>query len=556
MNSNLNKPIDEVRHPYRMAKFIKAQIVLIIIALILPASIGQTTQIRAQALLLNWVEENPEAMVGVIIQKATAAQEVEEWIVQAGGAITKDLYIINSVAAKLPAERVKQAAALPHVRWISLDGPVIETGCKKDCTITDAGKPLGGIDSSRLRNTYNYAIRADRLWQEAPYLSGDGVTIAVVDSGIQANHLDFGQRVVAEVNTGPWFFQYDGYGHGTMVAGLVAGDGMANSGYHIGVAPRANLADVKVTTFSGISTESDVVEGLQWIYENHKRYNIRVVNLSLNAATPQSYHTSPLNAATELLWFNGIVVVTSAGNHGAGALYPPANDPFVITVGAADDRGTPTITDDQVAPFSAFGITVDGISKPDLIAPGRRLVGPLSGEDGELARQHPKNIVSKLYFQMSGTSVAAPVVSGAIALLLQDEPHLTPDQVKYRLMVTANKSWPGYDPLKAGAGYLDIYAAVHGTTTDKANSGLAVSKLLTGGSNIVSSSVNWSSVNWSSVNWSSVNWSSVNWSSDFWEDTVYSKSAAISTDLGHSDEFDDSAIEAQTHVIYLPTITR
>ena len=129
---------------------------------------------------------------------------------------------------------------------------------------------------------------------------------------------------------------------------------------------------------------------------------------------------------------------------------------------------------------------------------------------------------------MSGTSVSAPMVSGAVALLLQDEPTLNPDQVKYRLMTTANKSWPGYEPTQAGAGYLDIYAAIHGTTTDTANTGTPVSSLLTTGpdgvlgptvqwSSVQWSSVQWSSVQWSSVQWSSVQWSSVQWSSDYWE---------------------------------------
>jgi serine protease AprX len=126
------------------------------------------------------------------------------------------------------------------------------------------------------------------------------------------------------------------------------------------------------------------------------------------------------------------------------------------------------------------------------------------------------------YFKMSGTSVSAPMVSGAVAILLQDEPDLTPDQVKYRLMATANKTWPGYVAATAGAGYLDIYAAVNDTTTQSANTGLTPSQLIWTGSEPVAwgsvnwNSVNWNSVNWNSVNWNSVNWNSVNWNSDYW----------------------------------------
>jgi serine protease AprX len=254
-----------------------------------------------------------------------------------------------------------------------------------------------------------------------------------------------------------------------------------------------------------------------------------VANLSLNAAVAQSYHTSPLDAAVEVLWFNGIVVVASAGNNGTSTLYPPANDPFVITVGATDDRGTLGLADDAVAAFSAYGLSESGLPKPELVAPGRMIVGLLPENDKlSIGRGHQSNRIDNTYFKMSGTSVSAPMVSGAVAILLQDEPTLTPDQVKYRLMATANKEWAGYDPSLAGAGYLDIYAAVYSTTTQSANLGLSASPLLLTGSDPVAwnsvnwnsvnwNSVNWNSVNWNSVNWNSVNWNSVNWNSDYWE---------------------------------------
>jgi serine protease AprX len=224
----------------------------------------------------------------------------------------------------------------------------------------------------------------------------------------------------------------------------------------------------------------------------------------------------------EILWFNGIVVVVSAGNRGTGAIYPPANDPFVITVGATDDKGTSSISDDGVASFSAYGTTSDGVKKPDVVAPGTNIIARIVNSNMGLAAAHPSNKVGNQYFRMSGTSMAAPIVSGAVALLLQDEPNLTPDQVKYRLTATANKAWSGYDAAKAGAGYLDADAAVSGTTTQSSNTGLTASQLLWSGSQPVTwgsvnwNSVNWNSVNWNSVNWNSVNWNSVNWNSDYW----------------------------------------
>jgi serine protease AprX len=282
-----------------------------------------------------------------------------------------------------------------------------------------------------------------------------------------------------------------------------------------------NIVNVKVSDDQGGATAANVVHGLQWILDNKAQYNIRVVNLSLNSAVPENYMTNPIDAAVEILWFNKIVVVVSAGNLGVNALHPPANDPFVITVGAVDDRGTASITDDVIASFSGYGRVLSAV-KPDLVAPGKNIVSLMANPNSVLATGHPGNVVDGIYFRMSGTSMAAPMVSASAALLLQDEPNLTPDQVKYRLKATANKNWPGYNSTKAGAGYLNVYAAVKGTTTQSANTGLRASQMLWTGSAPVAwnsvnwNSVNWNSVNWNSVNWNSVNWNSVNWNSDFW----------------------------------------
>ena len=216
-----------------------------------------------------------------------------------------------------------------------------------------------------------------------------------------------------------------------------------------------------------------------------------------------------------MLWLRGIVVVVSAGNNGTAELYPPANDPFVITVGATNDSGTATLTDDMVASFSAYGVTEAGFAKPDIVTPGRNIIAFMPGNKNlRIAEEHQLNRVTDHYFRMSGTSMSAPMVSGAVALLLQDEPTLTPDQVKYRLMVTANKDWPGYEEAKAGAGYLDIYTAVFADSTESANLGVPINRWLWESlASTVWSSVNWNSVNWNSVNWNSVNWNSVNWNS-------------------------------------------
>ena len=471
---------------------------------------------RIQPVLADMASSKPTQIVHVIVQKIAGATQAEQEVYNLGGKVTRDLSIINAFAAELTAGSALELARSLDVRWVSLDAPLVSTGCTQ-C-----------IDTSKLANAYVRTIGADKLWNSTPYLQGNGIGVAVVDSGINSNGDLFTSagvnRQVADVrfNTDVNQTPTDGYGHGTHVASIIGGDGSDTSGQYIGVAPMVNIINVKVSNDDGSAMMQDVVAGLQWVLQNKSTYNIRVVNLSLNSSVYESYNTSPLDAAVEILWFNKIVVVVSAGNQGNGAIYPPANDPFVITVGAADDKGTNGISDDVVASFSAYGQTSDGFKKPDLVAPGTNIVARLVNQNMGLAFAHPSNKVGTQYFRMSGTSMAAPMVSGAVALLLQNAPGLTPDQVKYRLTATANKSWPGYTSTKCGAGYLDIYAAVKGTTTQSANTGIKASQLLTSGSAPITwnsvgwNSVGWNSVGWNSVGWNSVGWNSVGWNSDYW----------------------------------------
>ena len=495
---------------------------LLIIPLLLTGSFGARTSparnpfTRTQSALVELAHSNPAQTVRVIVQKASESQEAEAQVAALGGRVTSDLRIINGFAAELTAESAVELARSVTVRWISLDAPVVSTACTS-C-----------IDTSQLANAYIRAIRADQVWNNAPYLQGTGIGVAIVDSGVNPNgdlYTSKGiNRQIADVRFNSDYNQNtsDGYGHGTHVASIVGGDGSESGGKYIGVAPLVNIVNVKVSNDDGSAMMHDVVAGLQWILENKDAYNIRVVNLSLNSSVAESYHTSPLDAAVEILWFNKIVVVASAGNRGDGAIYPPANDPFIITVGATDDKGTSSIADDVVASFSAYGQTSDGVKKPDLVAPGTNIIARLVNQNMGLAAAHPTYKVGDRYFRMSGTSMAAPMVSASIALLLQDEPALTPDQVKYRLMSTANISWAGYISSKSGAGYLDVYAAVRGTSTKSANTGLKPSNLLSTGSTPITwgsvgwNSVGWNSVGWNSVGWNSVGWNSVGWNSDYW----------------------------------------
>jgi serine protease AprX len=520
-----------------------AQWILIVFVLWLPAAPAvapaPTGDAYIHPLLRQTAAVHPDQSVRVVIQfipPATGFQiaPLRAAIEDLGGRVTSDLHFINALAAEMPALSVLKLPGYAPVRAISPDAAVVENRCK-NCK-----------NNKRPVSVYPMAVGASRLWLEAPFLTGRGVKVAVVDSGYtEHDDLRFllkrkGAFRISGVNFTDSDTALDRFGHGTHVAGIIGGNGISSKGHYLGIAPGAEMISVKTCGDDGTCYTSDVIEGLQWIYEEGHAQGIRVVNLSLNSTVLESYHTNPLCAAAEVLWFNNFVVVVSAGNLQDGQLFPPANDPFVITVGSADDQGTIRLDDDVISSFSAYGATEQGIIKPDLVAPGRDLVSLLNNSNSRLVLDHLDHLVPGMnwmrddYFRISGTSVSAAVVSGAITLLLQDEPDLNPDQVKYRLMATAAKEdrWPGYEALKAGAGYLDIYAAVHGETTETANTGVVISQMLWtpddwanyGSVNwgtiqwgsVNWGSVNWGTVNWGTVNWGTVNWGTVNWGSDYW----------------------------------------
>jgi serine protease AprX len=229
----------------------------------------------------------------------------------------------------------------------------------------------------------------------------------------------------------------DGRGHGTFVAAIAAGSALK----YAGAAPTAPIVSIDVMDDRGMALVSDVIAACDWILANKAQHNIRVANFSLHAASPANLRFDPLNRAVEKLWFSGVVVVAAAGNYGTGSVasgmpYAPGNDPFVITVGAADINGTVNSRDDFTAPWSAWGYTVEGFAKPDLAAPGRYMTAAVPAFS-TLALERPANVVAPGYMQLSGTSFSAPAVAGAAAALLARNPGWTPDQVKGALMVSA-----------------------------------------------------------------------------------------------------------------------
>jgi serine protease AprX len=417
-------------------------------------------------------------------------------------------------------------------------------------------------------------------------------TIAIVDSGIDPAHTaDFGNRVLGQVNmtsltpNSPG----DGYGHGTFVAGIAAG---AAPGY-AGAAPKANLLSVDVMNDQGQATVADVIKGCDWILANKSTYNIQVANFSLHSANRASVLFDPLDQAVEKLWLNGVVVVAASGNYAtdavntpSGVQFAPGNDPFVITVGAADIGSSLGAGDDQVAPWSAWGYTPDGFMKPDIGAPGRYMVGPVTANGG-LVAERPDKVVKPGYMQLSGTSFSAPIVAAAAAMLRQQNPTWTPDQVKGALMATAlpqsrvkpgalgvgevnialARMYRGTPPnpnagldqylTKAGDGVTAVFNAAAWQSAAKSNA--AWNSAAWGSaawSDAAWSSAAWSDAAWSDAAWSSAAWGSAAWSDAAWSDAAWSDAAwsdgASEETVGNTevaDDVDQSAVEADLGIV-------
>ena len=352
------------------------------------------------------------------------------------------LQVVGGQSARIRVRDLAALTAHKGVSFISLDRPVVPTG------ETSTTNPLA-LAFPGLASIYPQLDGAVGRWSTG--YTGAGVGIAVIDSGI-ADAADFGARVVRVKLPGQSEAPADTIGHGTFVAGVAAG--ASTTGQYVGIAPRATLYAINVARPTGGVYTSDVIEAIDWVLAHHKEHNIRVVNLSFSQVSPSSYLTSALDAAVERLWRAGVVVVASAGNLGEdSAVYAPANDPFIITVGALDPNDTLAADDDQLAEWSSRGTTYDGHTKPELLAPGRHIVSTLPAGTS-IANSAPlANLVAPGYAMMNGTSFSAPQVSGAVAVLLQQHPEWTPDQVKSVLVRTARRV------PESSAGAIDLAAA-------------------------------------------------------------------------------------------------
>ena len=417
-------------------------------------------------------------------------------VAELGGQITTPtLPVINGFGAVLDEESADELAARPGVASVTMntdlagDNATSGGGRCPQVSLRKRAPKLKGNAATRIPNPQNAigriqqplqsTIGADKAWWRGVY--GTGVGVAVVDTGVAGYIPDFmsaGQsRVIASAVTNPCATDADDHvGHGTHVAGLIAGNsvgygGSSLNGRYMGVAPKANIVSVKVSDDGGDTTVLDVIYGIQFAVDHRDDMGIRVLNLSLSSSVAESYRTDPLDAAAEAAWFAGIVVVAASGNDGSvsdAVSYSPGNDPYVITAGAIDDRGTTSLTDDVVPAWSSRGVTQDGFAKPDVLAPGTKLVAALA-PSSTFASLCRSCTVGRSYFRLSGTSMATAVVSGTAALMLQNRPALTPNQVKGTLVSTARR-------LTGGGLAIDANAALDGQGT--ANGGLTPNNLI------------------------------------------------------------------------------
>ena len=540
-------------------------LVLVVLALAAPlaASAGSHNNSRAwrdsylAPSLQLAATQTPNASVPVIVQSLDGSGRAQSALSKYGTASSK-LGIVDAAAGEIVAGDLPQLAATNPGLVITPDQPVV-LDAKPD------PKPKGARGNPHTPAAFTSgedwpgAVGVDQLW---PALAGlqsarpkgpvTTPSIAFVDSGIDSSRSDFGGRVLAQLdmtsldNNSPG----DGNGHGTLVAGLAAGSAPG----HAGADPTAGIVSLDVMDDQGMARTSDVIAAAQWILKNRKAYNIRVANFSLHSASATSFRWDPLDKAIEKLWFNGVVVVAAAGNEGQAGkpvpmAYAPGNDPFAITVGALDIHDSTNPERADTAPWSAWGYTLDGFAKPELAAPGRGITGPVP-PGSTLAAERGSQVVRTAggtYINLSGTSLAAPVVSGIVADLLSLHPWLTPDQVKGALMHEA-RALRKVRTLAAGVGEVDAPAALalafppnpnraldtflvpdpqgDGPMFDdvswldaaKASSAWDAVSWLDGWADVSWSDVSWSDVSWGDVSWSDVSWSDVSWSDVSWAD--------------------------------------
>ena len=403
----------------------------------------------------------PEAMgrlVSVIVREDPGAGSTPEQAVESlGGDVGRHIGIINGFVADVPQGGIARLESTNGVNSVTENFPI------QMSHVTGGGHEVGTVGA--FHGTASL-IQADDLWSKG--ITGAGVDVALIDTGVvPVNGLTGPDKVYHGPDLSfeamdPSVTYLDTYGHGTHMAGIIAArddeapaPSRQDHANYYGIAPDARIVSVKVGNAFGITDVSQVLAAIDWVvqHRNSEGLNIRVLNLSFGTDGVQSYMLDPLTYAAEVAWRSGIVVVAAVGNEGFGSskLNNPAYDPHIIAVGAADTKGTNAYSDDTIPDFSSRG---DGTRNPDFVAPGQSIVS-LRNPGSFIDDHYPTGYVSDRFFKGSGTSQSAAVVSGAVALMLQERPNLTPNQVKYLLRATS-KPLPAADAVAQGKGMINV----------------------------------------------------------------------------------------------------
>lgn len=473
--------------------------------------------------LLDQARANPNTSFNVIVLgQQGKTSDTTDRVKSAGGKVDTTFSVINGVVADLKGSQIAALNSATTIR-----------------SITPNGRVAGQSVTSGLIWPQATGVASLLGWpQSSPSLSSaarKAPGIAIVDSGVDTSRkVDFGNRIAASVDfTGQGDPGSDVNGHGTLVAGLAAGAATPSA------SPTSNIYSLRVVRPDGTAYAGDVIEAADWIYKNAFNNNIRVANFSLRNAFPDYAGYDPLDAAVRRLWLTGTVVVASAGNNGPGRmLFAPANDPFVITVGASDIADTVTRADDGNAPWTSFGYTAEGFAKPEIGAPGRWMIGPVPA-GSELTTTFADRVLNPGYMWMSGTSFSAPVVSGIAAQILLRHPSFTPDQVKGALMLTATRA-PRATNLSLGVGEVDAAAAAAVGNPPNPNQNLyrfvkndtsgKPSFDWDGWNAFVSANASWTDASWTDASWTDASWTDASWTDASWTDASWTD--ASWTDAG------------------------
>jgi serine protease AprX len=422
------------------------------------------------------------------------------------GTVLTQFQIIDGVEASIPAALEPVLAALPGITVTPDVSVSVESAVESTGPHTPSDEFLQQTGATQL------AAAGD---------TGQGVTVAVIDTGID-NLPDFAGRLIGGVDlTGGNNPFQDSYGHGTFVAGLIAGDGASSGGEYSGEAPGTDLVSIKVAGANGTTDLVRLILGLQWAVSNRLADNIKVLNMSLGFQPFESTTLNPLDQAVEAAWSSGIAVVTSAGNAGPsnGTILSPGDDPLVITVGALDDLAQPAVGDDELTNFSSAGPTTpDGWAKPDLVTSGRSVVS-LAAPGSTIYEEFPSARIGSGNFVGSGTSFAAAITSGAAALVLAANPGLTPDELKARLLATTSPG-PVGNPFVDGHGALNAYAAASAGPMNLRQSTFGLLPVLSGATVSLSPAGSpvdtWNRNLWSGVSWPQASGGGPGWPGSAW----------------------------------------